>query len=807
MSNHGNNASGPGIRIEPPTEERIDPHQARATEPAPEAPNLVPLPNSQLLPLNLRLDRSNYIIWRSLVLAATQAYDLDGYILGLLSQPPQFLADSQPINDDDLILYILGGLGAEYEAVVINLTSRTEPLTLQEVQGSPSNRDLEAQIEETDLTTAIEVDVATGRYVNFVAVLVAQLSSVITGLTSLIPVPQMDRLPPPQMVIILKPLCLNPLLPQILLLLDKAKVVVGNGSSLPIHQDKTTKQVLLQGHLSEGLYKLQVTALNSQGVVPASVSFKPKALNHTTTSNPVHDKSKIGNVWHYRLGHHSQPVLNKVLSHVVPNVKCKPLDFWYSVNIKSYRCLHPSGVTRSVTFNEQEFPYTTLFPLIQSTVNNSPNNQQAFLIPGSNLTPGSNIIHPPTQNHTPPPPSPTIPPNGTSPQDRQPFVNTRSSSGSATPPVDNPLICPNINFHPMVTRSKLGIYKPKTFLAYSNDEKEPTSFKEAFANPKWNAAMNNEMTALKNKKTWTLVPRTSDMIIVQNKWVYRIKLNADGTVERLKARLVAKGFQQTPSIDFFETYSPLQEDVYMAQPQGFVDPTYPNHVCKLHKAIYGLKQAPRAWFDTLKGTLVQWGYTSSKSDNSLFFSIKNGNLLLILVYIDDILITGANKSEVQHLISALNNNFSLKNLGPVTNFLGFEVHRIADEICLTQQKYIRDLLARTQLLDSKPQSTPMCSTTKISATTGALMENPTHYRSIIGALQYLTMSRPDIAFVVNKLSQYMQAPTSEHWGAHKRILRYLASLVGSGLVFKPAHRFDIQGFTDADWARCFDDRK
>ncbi|KAM6577464.1 hypothetical protein CsatB_029301 [Cannabis sativa] len=245
----------------------------------------------------------------------------------------------------------------------------------------------------------------------------------------------------------------------------------------------------------------------------------------------------------------------------------------------------------------------------------------------------------------------------------------------------------------------------------------------------------------------------------------------------------------------------------MAQPQGFVDPTYPNHVCKLHNDIYGLKQAPQAWFDTLNGTLVQWGYTNKKSDNSLFFSIKNGNLLLILVYVDDNLITGADTAEIQHLISTLNNSFSLKNLRPVQYFLGFEVQRTTNEICLTQQKYTRDLLAKTQLLDSKPQSTPMCSTTKLSATISTPMDNPTHYRSIIGALQYLIMSRPDDAFTVNKLSQYMQAPTSEHWGACKKILRYLAGLIVHGLVYKLATRFDIQGFTDSDWAGCFDDRK
>uniref|UniRef100_A0A803R1P3 Reverse transcriptase Ty1/copia-type domain-containing protein n=1 Tax=Cannabis sativa TaxID=3483 RepID=A0A803R1P3_CANSA len=353
--------------------------------------------------------------------------------------------------------------------------------------------------------------------------------------------------------------------------------------------------------------------------------------------------------------------------------------------------------------------------------------------------------------------------------------------------------------------------------------------------------MNTEIYALKKNKTWTLVPPSSEMTIVHNKWVYRIKLNADGSIERFKARLVAKGFQQVPGVDFFETYSPvvkpctirlmftmavtygweiqqldinnaflngeLKEAVYMYQPQGFVDPQFPNHVCKLNKAIYGLKQAPRAWFDKLKQSLQQWGFSNSKADSSLFFSNTNGKLLLILVYVDDILITGHDQHQVQHVISTLQSKFALKILGPVSYFLGFEVIRDGSHLYLTQHKYTKDLLNSTQMNDSKSQPTPMCSTTKLSQHTGTPMKNPTMYRSVLGALQYLTMTRPDIAFAVNRLSQFQQAPTSDHWSACKRILRYLSGTLHEGLHFAPAKTLDLQGFTDADWAGCYDDRK
>ena len=251
----------------------------------------------------------------------------------------------------------------------------------------------------------------------------------------------------------------------------------------------------------------------------------------------------------------------------------------------------------------------------------------------------------------------------------------------------------------------------------------------------------------------------------------------------------------------------LQEQVFMPQPTGFVNSQYPSHVCRLNKAIYGLKQAPRAWFDKLKHSLIAWGFQSSKSDTSLFFSRKNGQLLLLIVYVDDILITGGNSSEIKRLISHLHSQFGLKILGSVSYFLGFEVTRDKDCIWLNQRKYTIDLLQRTNMTDSNPMTTPMCPSTKLSLTTGSVFEDPTLYRSTIGALQYLTLNRPDIAFTVNRLSQYLKAPTSAHWSACKRLLRYLAGTASAGLRFTKAKSMELHGYTDADWAGCLDDRR
>ena len=209
----------------------------------------------------------------------------------------------------------------------------------------------------------------------------------------------------------------------------------------------------------------------------------------------------------------------------------------------------------------------------------------------------------------------------------------------------------------MITRAKNGIVKRKVLTASVSNITEPDNAQQALLIPEWKNAMSEEYAALMKNKTWTLVPTNDQMKIVDNKWVFRVKYHADGSVQRYKARLVAKGFQQTPGVDFFETFSPvikpctirviftlvvtnnwdiqqidinnaflngdLQEVVYMSQPVGFVDSNKPTYVCQLNKALYGLKQAPRAWFDKLKQALLTWGFKVSTSDSSLFIFFKS----------------------------------------------------------------------------------------------------------------------------------------------------------------------------------------
>jgi hypothetical protein len=219
----------------------------------------------------------------------------------------------------------------------------------------------------------------------------------------------------------------------------------------------------------------------------------------------------------------------------------------------------------------------------------------------------------------------------------------------------------------------------------------------------------------------------------------------------------------------------LNEDVYMQQPPGFVDAKYPNYICKLDKSLYGLKQAPQAWFSRLSSKLIQLGFIASKADVSLFIFNKANIQIYMLIYVGDIIIISSSMRATNKLLLQLQEDFAIKDLGSLHYFLGIEVAHHPDRLVLTQRKYIRDLLAKTNMFTSKGVPTPMLPTNKLSLDGGELLspENATRYRSVVGALQYLLLTRPNLSFSVNRVCQYMAAPTTLHWAAVKRILRYL----------------------------------
>lgn len=250
----------------------------------------------------------------------------------------------------------------------------------------------------------------------------------------------------------------------------------------------------------------------------------------------------------------------------------------------------------------------------------------------------------------------------------------------------------------------------------------------------------------------------------------------------------------------------LSEEIFMAQPPGFIKGDS-NTVCRLMKSLYGLKQAPRAWFSKLASTLNSFGFTNAKSDSSLFIRHTSTSILYILVYVDYIIITGSSLTEFTLVTSQLHSRFALKDLGPLHYFLGVQVQSKPGGLLLTQTKYINDLLQKVNMHTSKPQSTPMAAGQKLYFDGTDLMDDPQLYRSTVGALQYACITRPDIAYSVNKVSQFMHKPLLSHWQCVKRILRYLRGTSTMGLFLQRCSHPKLSAMCDADWAADPTDRR
>ncbi|XP_020675781.1 uncharacterized protein LOC110094795 [Dendrobium catenatum] len=250
----------------------------------------------------------------------------------------------------------------------------------------------------------------------------------------------------------------------------------------------------------------------------------------------------------------------------------------------------------------------------------------------------------------------------------------------------------------------------------------------------------------------------------------------------------------------------ISEDLYMRQPQGFIDINNPKLLCKLNKSLYGLKQAPRNWFEKFTGFLQKYGFRSSHSNSSLFLYNYNNIQIFLLLYVDDILMTGNNPAAIRTLISAMHSQFALKNLGPTSLFLGIQVIRQSTGLFLTQQHYAEKLLKDSGLLDSKPTYTPTAPKSKVQTMQTQPFDDPPLYRRLAGSLQYLSITRPDIAFAINQVCQHMHQPTIQDFQSLKRLLRYIKGTVTFNIPITKGPMI-LRTYTDADWASDASDRK
>ncbi|CAL2238958.1 unnamed protein product [Prunus armeniaca] len=360
------------------------------------------------------------------------------------------------------------------------------------------------------------------------------------------------------------------------------------------------------------------------------------------------------------------------------------------------------------------------------------------------------------------------------------------------------------------------------------------SFAKAVLDPHWKEAMYSELHALESNHTWTITTLPPGKEPIGCKWVYKIKHRSDGSIERYKARLVAKGYTQTEGIDYHDTFSPiakmvtvrcilalaaaqnwslhqldvhnaflhgdLHEEMYMSLP-----PSCRRHgenlVCRLNKSLYGLKQASGQWFAKFSEAIQAAGYTQSKADYSLF-TCKNGkSFTALLIYVDDILITGNNVAMINSLKQFLHTQFRIKDLGDLKYFLGIEVSRSKQGICISLRKYTLEILKDAGILGARPISFPMEQNIKLS-NEGEILKDPAKYRRLVGRLIYLTITRPDITYVVHVLSRFMHEPRIPHMDAAVQILRYLKYTPGQGILFPTQDDLKLKAFCDSDWAGC-----
>ncbi|KAG7539479.1 Ribonuclease H-like superfamily [Arabidopsis suecica] len=527
----------------------------------------------------------------------------------------------------------------------------------------------------------------------------------------------------------------------------------------------------------------------------------------------------------------------------------------YTERYKGYRCLHPPTgrvyISRHVLFDENRFPYADTYrhliskaetPLLQAWLQGhaqqrQDKEQEEVII--EELVTCQNYQEEVLQSSSSPNPEVSESQNN-SLQQTTSGSQDNSQDESSQNEADQV-----VNTHNMTTRGKDGIRKPNPryvlFVAKGLPE-EPKTIQEALNHPGWTAACEEEIETCHRTNTWSLVPKPAGVVnLLGCRWIFKTKINADGTLDKLRSRLVAKGYEQEEGIDFLETYSPvvrtatvrmvlhtavterwdikqldvknaflhgdLQETVYMRQPPGFEDKEKPDHVCLLHKAIYGLKQAPRAWFDKFSSYLIEFGFICSTRDPSLFIYQQERSVMLLLLYVDDMVLTGNDSSLIKRLLDKLNEKFMMKDMGPLKYFLGIQAEFTPKGLFLNQEKYALDLLQNAGMMDCAPMPTPLPVQIDRMPHQNEVFQNPTYFRSLAGKLQYLTLTRPDIQYAVNLICQKMHQPSVSDFNLLKRVLRYLKGTVKMGLTLTPETDSTLRSYCDSDHAGCKETRR
>lgn len=387
---------------------------------------------------------------------------------------------------------------------------------------------------------------------------------------------------------------------------------------------------------------------------------------------------------------------------------------------------------------------------------------------------------------------------------------------------------------------------PKTFgpeFVTNLLENDPRTFDEAMSSPEapfWKEAVHNEIESIMSNHTWELVELPPGNKALGCKWIFKKKLKSDGSIDKYKARLVAKGYRQKEGLDFFDTYSPvtritsirvliaiaalhnleihqmdvktaflngeLEEEIYMEQPEGFVAPGNEKKVCRLVKSLYGLKQAPKQWHEKFDKTMLSNGFKINECDKCVYIKNAPNEYVIICLYVDDMLIMGNNSKVISSTKKMLTKHFDMKDMGVADVILGIKISKTSDGLSLSQSHYVETILKKFKAYDDKPVKSPVDLGIYLAKNTGEPVSQ-LEYSRVIGSLMYITnCTRPDIAYIVNKLSRFTSNPSVVHWKALNRVLRYLRHTVEYGLHYSK-YPAVLEGYTDANWISDTKDSK
>nr|GEZ35361.1 retrovirus-related Pol polyprotein from transposon TNT 1-94 [Tanacetum cinerariifolium] len=323
------------------------------------------------------------------------------------------------------------------------------------------------------------------------------------------------------------------------------------------------------------------------------------------------------------------------------------------------------------------------------------------------------------------------------------------------------------------TRRQLESDGEMCMFAVTVSRTEPKNIKEAMVDSAWIESMQEELHQFDRIDVWELVDRP-------------LYTNMDVKTAFL--------------------YGPLKEEVYVNQPDGFVDPYHPNKVYLLKKALYGLKQAPKAWYDELSNFLVSKGFSKGSIDPTLFISKHEKDILLVQIYVDNIIFGSTNPKISKHFEKLMHSKFQMSMMGKLKFFLGIQIHQSPRGIFINQAKYAQEILIKHGMTSCDSIGTPMA-TKHLDADLSGTLVDQTKYQSMVGALMYLTASRPDIVHATCYCVRYQAKPTEKHLITVKRIFRYLKDAINMGLWYPKDTGFELTAFSDSDYAGCLDSCK